>query len=237
MPRITGSPTQISTYVATPIVLARLSCTAFQQGDEAWVDSLGKAFLLDRTSKAAPSTIAPINVIPTADGQGNWVVSPEYSNRLLEISVANGFNLPGGITVSTNNPSFYSISLFVTGVPALVGDIIVAQFKTQLANATANALRINTWYTDQSGSGLLLPAPNTYPATQFEPATISYPASATSTFPSFEVSFVVTANMILPNIGGSLNAVGVSLNAQAIGAPGTSGVVVLFGASFAHYRP
>ena len=69
MPAVSGSPTQLAASVTSLANLAGLPDDAYKDGDFAYVQSTRATYQLDRTSAAAPSSVA----VDTFSGNGQWV--------------------------------------------------------------------------------------------------------------------------------------------------------------------
>lgn len=72
MPAVSGSPTQIATYASTALDLAGTPDDAFKEGDLAWVSSLGRGFVLQRST--APFAANNTTLISAFSGNGYWML-------------------------------------------------------------------------------------------------------------------------------------------------------------------
>lgn len=240
MPRITGSPTQITTEVPTPAALALMLCSGLHQGDEAWVDSLGKVFFLDRTSTATPNGTS---VIATSDGTGNWVVSPEYSNRLLYL-VTPAAATPLSVSLPTASQDVMAKLVLPSSFLPQAGDICLADFTFGWgpSQSTSNTIYVYTMYTDPGGSlsfgGPTAPTKGTlyenYPDVFSGPTLPSnYQALSQSLVitPALAASIAAAVASQSPTYAGF----GVQLSCDISGGSSTS--VIINAASLRYYRP
>ena len=246
MPRITGSPTQITTEGPTPGALALLLCAGLHQGDEAWVDSLNKAFMLDRTSLATPNGTS---VIATSDGVGNWVVSPGYANQPLFL-VTNAIATPTSVTIpNTSQPGTVVTSLALPSASFLPqpGDICISSFTFAFSAFNATLFNIYTLYTDPAGAvsygGPSAPTKGTQYSLLPEVYSAPWTPNPSPGYETITQTLVITSTLAaaianaVKTASATYAGFGVQLTCDLPGPLSGNPVLVLYAASLIYYRP
>lgn len=129
MSAVGGSPTQVSTSASTAAVLAGTPDDAFKDGDLAWVDSLGRHFVLRRGT--APYVANNTTLIDTFSGNGCWQIQGapgEFWGGVGDwyIDAVNGLNTNPGNTQAEPLATFGELrKRFVGATQAIAANVWV----------------------------------------------------------------------------------------------------------------